>query len=317
MSNLLVFREKLIGLYAKFDIFIMAMIKFALVAITFFVLNQNLGYTTVLKSIFLISAISLLASILPFDAISLMMGAVLVYDIFAISKEMALITVLFLLIIALLYYNLGAKDSILIVLVPILFFFKIPYAIPLLVGLGGLFVHIIPVSFGVIVYYIILYVKNNAGALTNTASIDITQRYMQILNGLLSNKIMYLMLLSFIVTILIIIILRKLSMDYVRYIAMAGGVIALFVSMLIGEFIFRVNPEALELVIGIFISLLIAIVYNFFIFAVDYSNTEYLNFEDDEYVYYVKAVPKINISTPDVKVERFGVRRKVKENQRR
>lgn len=317
MSNLLVFREKLIGLYAKWDIFIIALIKFALVYITFSVLNQNLGYTTVFGSVFLILIFSFLASILPFDAIGWMMSIVLVYDIFAISKEMALITVLFLLIMALLYYNLGAKDSILIVLVPILFFFKIPYAVPLLVGLGGLFVHIIPVSFGIIVYYMILYVKNNAGALSNTASVDIAQRYMQILNGILSNKWMYLTLLSFIITTLVIMILRKLSVDYVHYIAIAGGLITLFVSMFIGELVFRVNPNVAELVIGVFLSLLIAMIYDFFVFAVDYSNTEYLNFEDDEYVYYVKAVPKINISTPDIKIERFSVRRKVKDSQRR
>ena len=36
--------------------------------------------------------------------------------------------------------------------------------------------------------------------------------------------------------------------------------------------------------------------YGFFVHNVDYSRTERLEFEDDEYYYYVKAVPKMTIS---------------------
>ena len=54
------------------------------------------------------------------------------------------------------------------------------------------------------------------------------------------------------------------------------------------------------------ISMVIAAVYNFMIFAVDYSRTEYLQFQDDDYYYYVKAVPKITVSAPDVKVQKIS-----------
>lgn len=41
-------------------------------------------------------------------------------------------------------------------------------------------------------------------------------------------------------------------------------------------------------------------------FAVDYSRTEYIQFQDDDYYYYVKAVPKITVSAPDVKVQKIN-----------
>ena len=53
--------------------------------------------------------------------------------------------------------------------------------IPLLVGLSGGLAGIVPVSCGVFVYYIIQYVKQNAGVLTNDAALDITQKYVQII----------------------------------------------------------------------------------------------------------------------------------------
>ena len=47
------------------------------------------------------------------------------------------------------------------------------------------------------------------------------------------------------------------------------------------------------------LSLLLAVVLQFFVFNVDYSRTEKVQFEDDEYYYYVKAVPKISVARPE------------------
>ena len=51
--------------------------------------------------------------------------------------------------------------------------------------------------------------------------------------------------------------------------------------------------------------------YRFFVFSVDYSRTEYLQFEDEDYYYYVKAVPKSTIAMADVRVQKINrVRRR-------
>ena len=54
------------------------------------------------------------------------------------------------------------------------------------------------------------------------------------------------------------------------------------------------------------LSLLLAVVLQFFVFNVDYSRTEKVQFEDDEYYYYVKAVPKIVVSKPEKKVKQIN-----------
>ena len=40
-----------------------------------------------------------------------------------------------------------------------------------------------------------------------------------------------------------------------------------------------------------------------FFFSVDYSRTENVQFEDDEYYYYVKAVPKVGVQMPEKQVK--------------
>ena len=47
-------------------------------------------------------------------------------------------------------------------------------------------------------------------------------------------------------------------------------------------------------------------IIQFFVFSVDYSRTEHTQFEDDEYYYYVKAVPKKMIAKEEKVVKHFG-----------
>lgn len=44
---------------------------------------------------------------------------------------------------------------------------------------------------------------------------------------------------------------------------------------------------------------MLALVLQLTVFSLDYSRTEYVQFEDDEYYYYVKAVPKITIAVSE------------------
>ena len=52
-----------------------------------------------------------------------------------------------------------------------------------------------------------------------------------------------------------------------------------------------------------------AYICNIVFFALDYKRTEYVQYEDDEYYYYVKAVPKINVAGEDVKVKQINARK--------
>ena len=50
------------------------------------------------------------------------------------------------------------------------------------------------------------------------------------------------------------------------------------------------------------------LILEIFFFSVDYSRSENLQFEDDEYYYYVKAVPKLSVARPEKTVKRINER---------
>ena len=61
--------------------------------------------------------------------------------------------------------------------------------------------------------------------LAGAAAIDITQKYMQILNSLLSNELMLLMVLAFAAAAVVVYLIKSLAVAYAWTIAIAAGVV--------------------------------------------------------------------------------------------
>ena len=157
-----------------------------------------------------------------------------------------------------------------------------------------------------VIAFIISYVKQNAGLLTNDTSVDITQKFVQIIRNLLLNPEMMLMVMVCAVGILCVYLLHNMSLDYAWEIAIVTGTIAQLAAVFVGDFLFHVSMPVLQLLIGALFSMAVALLYHFFVFTVDYTRTEYVQYEDDDYVYYVKAVPKVAVTRTDVKVQRIN-----------
>ena len=67
-------------------------------------------------------------------------------------------------------------------------------------------------------------------------------------------------------------------MDYSWSIAIIAGVITQLVVIFIGDFYFNLPVAIGPMILGILVSVVLALVYQFFVFAVDYTRTEYLQY---------------------------------------
>lgn len=317
MIVLLEIKERLKSFYGRFAALMDALMKFAVSLAALILMNGNLGYLVKLKNPLIMLGLAAVCAFVPYGAISFLLGAVLLGHIYTVSIEFALLAGVFLVLIALLYYGLQPRDGYWLILTPIAFALRVPFVIPLLAGLSGSLVGVIPVCCGVAVYYIMLYVKQNAGVLTNDAAVDITEKYVQLIRGLVSNQTMMVMIAVCALGILVVYLIRLLSVDYAWILAIVFGSVSQMAMVFAGDYLFGVQMPLQELLVGTLISLLIAGIYHFFVFAVDYSRTEYTQFEDDDYVYYVKAVPKVVVSRPDVRVQRINNPQKARRCGRR
>ncbi len=310
MLKLLVLREQLRAFYGKHSTVLTACIRFMTALVSMICLNSALGYMKVLKSPAIVLVLALICSVCPFGGICWILALFMLAHIFAVSLELALITAAFLLIVALLYYGFAPGDSWIMILTPLLFALKIPYIAPLLVGLAGALVSVIPLSCGVVVYFLLQYVRGNAGPLTNGETVDITQKYMQMLNGIILNRTMILYIIAFAAAAIVVWLIRNQVFNQAWTIAVIAGILVMLLVFFGGVFLYDISIPIPSLITGIMISGFLAGIYRFFVFHVDYRRTEYTQFEDDEYCYYVKAVPKVSVTAPAPQVRKISTARR-------
>lgn len=316
MMALLVFRERLRVLYGKYAAYIDTAVRFLISFSALMAVSESVGFMTRLSGPVPALVLAFLCAFLPYGLDAVIVGAFTLAHISVVSLEIAVLLAVAMLLIMLLYYGFQPGDSWLLLVTPLAFFLNVPYAVPLLAGLSCSLVSVIPACSGVFFYYMIIYVRQNAGTLTGSAAVDIAEKYSSIFGNVASNEMMIAMMAAFAVGILTVYFIRNRSIDYAWYIAIAAGMVVQAAIVFIGGFAFNVPFSIVQFLVGTVFSVALALIYNFLVFAVDYSRTEYLQYEDDDYYYYVKAVPKIAVSAPDIKVQRINARKGGKKHVR-
>ena len=213
----------------------------------------------------------------------------------------------------LLYFRFSPKDTFVVILTPICCMLQIPYAIPLSLGLVGTPASVVSVSCGVVVYHILRYIKESANALSALDADGMMAKFKYLIDGIVGNKEMFVMVIAFAVTVILVYIIRRMNIDYAWTIAIIVGGLADILILLIGDLMYTTNIPIIGVILGSVLAFGVVKVLQFFVFNVDYARTERVQFEDDEYYYFVKAVPKITISTPEVKVKKVSGKSAEKE----
>ena len=90
---------------------------------------------------------------------------------------------------------------------------------------------------------------------------------------------------------------------------MIAGTMTNVVILLIGDLIYDTNISVAGVLIGGLLAVVSGKIIEFFRFCVDYSRTEKVQFEDDEYYYYVKAVPKMSVAMSTKTVKKINTQR--------
>ena len=296
MSSLLEIRENLRNFYSRNEVYLLPMLKCVFAILTLMILNINLGYMTKINSSILILLIGLMCSFLPINLLVIISAVFVVLHSYAVSMECAIVVGAVFLLLFLLYYRFSPKDTLVLVLLPLCFGLKIPFVIPIVVGLLCGVASCVSVACGVVVYYVISYVKGNASMIMSLDADSSVSKFRYVLDGLLDNKAMLVVLISFSVTTIIVYIIRRLSVDHAWTIAMIVGGVTNVVILLVGDLRYDTGISVMSLVLGTLVAILIAKVIEFFAFNVDYTRTEFVQFEDDEYYYYVKAIPKNTVA---------------------
>ena len=78
------------------------------------------------------------------------------------------------------------------------------------------------------------------------------------------------------------------------------------VLFLLGSVSMMLEVEIVPIILGSILGIIVAVVGQFIKGIVDYQQTDYLQFEDNEYYYYVKAIPKMSVAESNKNIKRIN-----------
>ena len=317
MTNLLVFREQLKKFYSKYELYITPLCKFLLALVSLLVINSRIGYMSTLKNAAVVLILALLCSFLPINLTIVIAAAVTLAHLYAFSVECAIVALAVFLLLFILYFRFSPKDTLAVLLTPICFVLKIPYVMPIAVGLIGTPASSVAVASGVIVYYMLAGMNESASVLNTFDADGRVDKFRYCIDTLMGNRAMMVAIVAFAATVLVVWFIRRLSIDHAWTIAMITGALLNILILLFGDLMYSTDISIIGLILGSIVSVLLVKVLQFFVFNVDYSRTEMVQFEDDEYYYYVKAVPKNTVATPEKRVKTIRVPEKAVNRSKR
>lgn len=291
-------RDKLIRLYAKRSKWIQALIRFVSAFLMLQTINSQIGYIPEIMSLPVVLGISLACCILPWSVISILMCVLVVLEFLKVSVIVTGFCLFILLCMLMADLMFAQGYNFIIFFVPLAFFLKLPFLVPLILGLAAPLTAVIPMLFGLLIHFMISYVSSTAGILADTAqSVGMYGKFVQMIEGVFKNQNMLVFAIAFSFTAAAVYLLRRLSVNYAWIIAVAVGSVLDLVLVLFGIATYTGGTMSVPaVIIGSVISGLIALAVQFMIFSVDYKQTEYVQFEDDDYYYYVKAIPKVKVA---------------------
>ena len=293
MSFLISIREKLEEFYVDYSMYALPILKFGLAMVIFIMINNNMGYLQGLNSLLILVVLAAVSAILPLNGMVIISMFLIIAHSFGLGIEIGGVSTIVYLVIALLYFRLAPNDALVLILSPIACTLNIPAVIPLSLGLFRGPQAAISAVFGVFSWQYLHGVVTEVAPLKTSGTLSQIALLQKIPSLIMGGNASYLYMVAFAVTTIIVSVICKFAIKFTREIALVAGMIAYLAVMLGGGIALGSMPNMLTVILGTVVSGLIAYLIDFFVYSVDYEKTKYIQFEDENYYYYVKAIPKV------------------------
>ena len=304
MRGLINIREKMKSLYAEYDVYFRPVLKFALALMLFTILNNWMGYLEVLNSLFVIVILAVICAILPLNGMVVIGILLIVAHSFGLGLEVGAFSAIIYLLMVLLYFRFVPGDALAILLAPIAYTFRVPALLPITLGLTRGPISAASAAFGILSWRYVQILHDTIEPLKHSQAslLDILQRMPK---ELLSKELVSEIIIA-VVVVLAISVVRKLLRTYNWEISIIlGAVIYLGLSVASSK-ILGTKLDMQQLILGTLITIAVCFVLAFFFFNAKYKESQYLQFEDERFFYFVKAVPKTLAEEEDDLVESAG-----------
>ena len=320
MTKIFEIKDKVFKFCAEYDTYLKYAYKFIVAFLLFTVINDSVGFMEKISTTPVALLLSLICCLLPQNVTIVMAALLVLLNLYALSLEVALVAFVIFMLLFLLYFRFSPQDGMLFILTPICFKMGIPYVLPIGTGLLRKVYSVSAVVCGTIAFYFIDGIYQNITTLSSTVAGEDAGATVKInvtISQLIANKEMFLVVGVFTLSAIMVYVIRRLAIDNAWKIAIISGTLVQISGLFAGYLLFNISDKKAGMIIGNIIAMVLGFVLEFLFMDLDYSRTERVQFEDDDYYYFVKAVPKKMVTYSEKTVKHFGERTELKEDSRK
>lgn len=299
MAQIVYFKEWLIVFYKKHVDVVLPVLKLVFAFFTMCMFQGMFPYNMVINKPGIFLVLSAAQAFLPISVLYYMISILIMINLWKVSMDIFLGFVIFSIICSLAFVRVDRKHAVILIVTSVMFYLKLEYLLPVLLGMIVGFGAILPAAAGVVVYFLSVYMTDVSTLLTTSSSSSFGMGLQRIVNLMLIDKKLLVFLITFSLIIFITTLLCHLFYERAWLFAIFIGHIAMILLLLFGRLIFELDYKIWRLFLEMILGIGCCYIYRFFRGIGDVSRIEKASFEDDEYFYYVKAVPKIKVTQKD------------------
>ena len=296
MAGLIQVRDAIRNFLRRFDEIITPIFCFIAAWFMFWSINKLYGYSELFERGIVVFLLSVICALVSAPVAVLLGSIVIIFNCFFVAKSIGIIAALVFVIIYCMYMRMFPDCAWILFFVPIMYIFKMTYAIPLIVAIFAGASGMVPAAIGVFLYKFAIAVNDLSGMLTTAVKKDDVDVYSYLIDNVLKNKEMILTGVVFAIVILLTFFIYRLPFDYSWYVAIGAGGLINVLAFMIVSVMMDMQISFGSVIFGSFIGIIVTVIVQVCKRLVDYSRKEVVQFEDDDYYYYVKAIPKYGVS---------------------
>lgn len=300
MTTLLELREKVISIYSQYENYINLAVRFLIALLALVYINSMTGYQETLAGIMPTFILALIATLLPANLVVILLGLIILVHLYALAMEAAAVGAILFLVLLLVYFRFTPGDTVLLLLFPSCRTIGLHYALPIAGGLMYSPASGVTVAVGVIADSYLRFVHQNETAIssTGTDTDSIVTRLQFLMDGIMQDKSMLVTVIAVTVAAIVVYAIRRLPIRSSWTIASGVGSVLQLLIILVGAMNGSAQLNVALAFFGVLAGFGVGMVLTFLFFNLDYTRVENTQFEDDDYYYYVKAIPKNAFSVP-------------------
>ncbi|MBQ5431576.1 MAG: hypothetical protein IIU28_07990 [Lachnospiraceae bacterium] len=266
------------------------------------VVRQMFGFHDLLSSNMILIPLGIICFFVPLSAAGLIMMIYTTLQVMSLSQSAGVMLFLMFMLSYIFSNAYQARQMTHFVGVTALYRLHAPYLAPLWAGLFGNVSEVTTIICGSVISF---YLKTVHDSVPQIADSPDTVNALDILQGMVSNPMFFVYELAIVGMFVTVWFFRSSKLKHSWIWAVVFGTLTEFVIMLGGSLFLNDSRGLTQITIGSLVTVFVGALLYFLFQDLDFKRVETVQFSDDEYYYYVTAVPRIRLAEEDKEVKKI------------